>query len=584
MMFSNPMYPHQKKKAKVSKGENDTEAEENSSHTKGNFQLPQKVSCLPIDIERLNGFQELSLPPWTEEHIAVDVCHSPGSINKGIDTVTGSASDAGVGSGAVSLGNRGQVHSILTTKEAQKPVHKRNGTEKNTANQEFESSNSANPARPKRCFEEAAKPFNLIFSLQARGELLAQPLIPHQDFENFFHGLQKGLELQGKWGNPPDVTLVKQQVTRAIFWVTYPFLGIVQLKYEYSGPIQGKKGLLSLQAAVIEAWEFLKQILTHWQTFQNREANNSVMQPVEASQCMICLDSTNILEELKSYMHTEWEDKKNPPDSHLWHLFERWSIVHTRDSTEGWYSTRYREVFDKLHMENPLSYLNPCLQNHEPASDPHYRKLYKRLQSRGEFIIESLRLTEQLDLVSDEAERSLTSPSGSSDLLLIKKAFTRIRSWTAFRFIGAVQVIFVHNRIHRKKTRVSTLQQEISDGLSFLKDHFEGFKNVALDHWIFSRPRAFNVKLIDWSDHAQVFGHYMHHPSHNYPTPGHFLHLLYIWLSHDNTSEFSEQAVSHLSKFLLEKETFVSSLGILESNPAVRLLTNTLKSHAVRAS
>lgn len=489
-----------------------------------NFQVPHTFSFPPIEIKQFNGYQDFSSPDPN-----------------------------------------------LTSQKCVKHIDQENGTNASTATKKFKYESGLSHTGQTRCSEKQTTPVSLIFDLQARGELLAQPLIPQQEFESFFEGLEKSLKFRAECGNTQGVTLARQEVTRARLWLTYPFLGIVQLQYDQSGPIHGKKGLLSLPDAVIEAWGFLKDILTHWLNLNHRQPHDLFMSPLEASESVTCLDAKELLEELQSYMHTQWEINKCPPDSHLWKLFERWSILRTKESTMGWDAIRYRAEFDKLHMISGLPYLNPCLQNHGLESDPQYRKLYKRLQSRGEFIIESLWLTEELELVSEETHRLLRNSSHISTLELIKKGFTRIKSWTSYRFLGAIQLIFVQKRLHSKKTRVSTLQEEITDGLFFLKQHFKGFGQLHLQKhsWIFSKHRGLNSKLIDWSDHAQVFAHYMHHPTHNYPNPGHFLHLLYIWLSQDITSKYPRNSLSNLSKFLSEQKTFGFSLGISESNPPV---------------
>lgn len=106
------------------------------------------------------------------------------------------------------------------------------------------------------------KPSIISSELQTRGRLLAQPLIDSEEMETFFDLLEECLRSRFDGSHPQELELIIQAVSRARMWVTYPFLGIIQLIHQSA---EALPGVAPLNLLINAAWVFLKTKLENWQ-------------------------------------------------------------------------------------------------------------------------------------------------------------------------------------------------------------------------------------------------------------------------------------------------------------------------------
>lgn len=414
------------------------------------------------------------------------------------------------------------------------------------------------------------KPSIILFDLQTRGRFMAQPLINSEEMETFFDILEKNLKSMAGGGHPQDLGLLRQAVRRARMWVTYPFLGIIQLIHERAEAIPGNVAPLNLPNAINEAWVFLKDTLENWQKMGLDKFKHNISKPTNGAGGWKSMDVMNMMEELNFYMYVSWDDNSTPPDNHLWKLLAHWYTLRGQESTDiNLNPKKYRRAIFELNETFQIGNVNPCLIMFDLKGDKGKRNLYTNLQERGEFLIDTLRLRESLNSLFEGVIEDLTEKfKASSDVdtkNLIRKAFRRMRSWMVHRFLGALQVIFTQQRLNGNKTRVSTLQEEVSDAVLFLKNYFEGFRRINPTNysWIISNGHALCVKSIKLSDHSHVLASYMHHNKKSQPPSGPVMKLLDKWFSSTTNLVHSKTYSHDFHKVLLRCYQTFARLDVL---------------------
>lgn len=237
-------------------------------------------------------------------------------------------------------------------------------------------------------------------------------------------------------------------------------------------------------------------------------------------------------------MFVSWDNCSNPPDNHLWRLLNHWYTLREKESTATSLNPkRCREaIFHLIRTVRPEN-VNPGLGMNDFTRLTGKRNMYRNLQHRGDYMTNALLLGKSLDLflegVIDDLTKKFHVSSDVDTKTLIRKAFRRMRSWMAYRFLGALRVIFLQKRLNAEKTRVATLQEEVSDGLFFLESFFQGFNKLPpKDHsWIYTKGQAICSKSINISDHSHVLACYMHHNKRSQPPSGPIMKLLEEWFS-----------------------------------------------------
>lgn len=384
-------------------------------------------------------------------------------------------------------------------------------------------------------FANVNRPLPFILEIQARGEFLAQPLIPADDLKMFFKGLMRSLETMIIQNSSQDMIMIKRAVRNAETKVTYAFLGTLQILHEKGKGIRSQ----SLADTIIQGWDFLKKIFQQWKTLELNFRNVSQSRIIKGFPDGNAVDWSSGLETVQYYMYHDPEASANHAEGHLGYLLETWHAQNGETLSKEWdHVSDYEKWVSGIHADIYIvdKEAHPCLYFFKPSGDHPDSRMFQNLQYRGEFIANAFKTNVIMKTFFSSLCRVLVSKlkADCAQEKKIKSVSERLRRWVAHRFIGSLQILYVNDRILGRETRYRTLQEEISEAWDFLQKMFKTFYEVNPENhaWIFHRKHPTKPNLHDnFSDCAKVLNYYMHMTSQKRPSNVYVMQLLIKWRS-----------------------------------------------------
>lgn len=377
---------------------------------------------------------------------------------------------------------------------------------------------------------------NFVADIEARGRYLAEPLLPRGEVESFFKDVRDSLVSQVENLEPSHVNSTKKAIDVVRGLVTHKFLGILQLMHQTMKFLSGAEGDIpdlngmDLEHEIAVGWNFLKDTFELWKGVKMVQNGVSIFDQSKNHGAVEVTDfscNVTLLRYLTQFQDT---DNTNILEKYLYHLVKRWHANTSRNFDGSLNAYEYMSKLALLHKitgdynEN----VHPCLNFVRITGADDIRRMGPNLQKRGKYTVDTLlpihdveRFFMEVSANIDENHPGLDKKTRS----MVYNACSRLEGWVIHRFLGALQVIYVHGQETIPVTGQNTLQEEVKMGWDFLKEIFGNLKRVFLG------PKSDLVPIrnsrvpedMNWSDVGQVLLYYMKVP------PGARAPNHYVW-------------------------------------------------------
>lgn len=409
------------------------------------------------------------------------------------------------------------------------------------------SENGSNPFYNDRMITQDDKDENLtiFFNIQSRGKYLAEPLLPIGEVDRFFEKLLQSLisHLTTPDSPPSHINLIKRAVESARNSLALQFLGCLHLLYQHqrneevNNPNRRVQDTINLPDKIGSGWNFLKKNLSQWENVKLASNKNSIFEPIKHTEGLEAIYNNSDFQVLKSYMFIDMYKHLHSPQLYLWSLIDQW--MHEQRKTSALDSQNdildpdgYREYFLELQSmpyERKLR-VHPCLEFTNFSGSHSITRMVYNLQNRGRFMAYELlpcfSVKFFFENLASESSRKLKLGKVEQDK--IEFVFHRLETWVAHRFLGTLQLIYVHDTCSIfQRSREDTLQKEISNGWLFLQRIFNNLHQAVLTEkslFIPLTPQRMKLNL-KWNDRGEIIRLYMNIPS-SVPPPDDFVWYL----------------------------------------------------------
>lgn len=407
-----------------------------------------------------------------------------------------------------------------------------------------EKTNSSNSNYPSTMKEaEIFEPLSFISNIQARGKYLAEPLLPREDVDGFFASVE--ICLLSKLGtlDLSHMVLIKKAVERARCWVCHQFLGSLQLMHQHKQQADlnsNMKGMVPLQDGISLGWEFVKEEISNWKDINFIENGICVFDPLKSWKEYEGVNYNDAFEILRYHMHFNIKEDEYPLEHYLAYMIEKWHRNVLRDNGYKYTPT---ECIDRLLnlYKKPYCYsqhVHPCLTFVQLQGKNFMGRMTANLQMRGQVILNSLSLNSHVrkffDGITKRIKSSVTLDYKSKNM--IKTTLRRLENWVTHRFIGTLQLIYVHNRKRFPESGWVTLQDRIMKGWKFLENIWHDLDTVILGtHDLFQTPDTMAHKArLRCYDIEKVLKYFMHCKNYSSPPNDYFWYLIGRFFLKDN--------------------------------------------------
>lgn len=371
-------------------------------------------------------------------------------------------------------------------------------------------------------------PIATVQNLRERGEYLAEPLLPRGEMDRFFEMTLTSVMAHVSNFDPKHINLTKMAIDKARLWVSRRFLGSLQMVHEYQ--INSKDAQLNsfkaqysipLQVLIKLGWDVLKEIIGSWKDIKVVHRGISIFEPFHITEPYEEIDFDSDFSVFRYLLHLETENDQDTTDHYLDHLFKKWNFCLLEKNQKYLSSSGYlNQCMSMFKIQNvQMKEVNPCLNIVKVTGKNDIDKITSNLQKRGKFMVDALLPNLHIEGYFQQIMQNVCGKYKGLEKKIprmINVGLSRLEAWVTHRFLGALQMIYVHDQEIFPASSQDTLQGEIRKGWEFLKKIFDDINLVdwpLTDIGFFdSKGSSGNLGGSKWGDISEVFKFYIQSP------------------------------------------------------------------------